>query len=196
MKDFIITTLGVLLLLPFLYMIDNGGLNAVTLSIMVFILFPTIYSLVGGAPFVPTPLKAVKKMIKMAKIKKGDKVYDIGCGDGRMVHLASKEYGAISVGLEIAPLVYLLARLRHFLWRSKAKILYRDFKHYDLRDADVVLCYLMPETLSKLQSKLEQDLKKGTRIVSYAFPIGTWKAKQKIERDKTNSLGPIWSYER
>jgi SAM-dependent methyltransferase len=196
LNDFFLTILVILIMIPYLYWVSGleHGLPAVI--VMVAILIPTIYALIRGAPFVPTPLQAVEIMLKEADIKKDEKLYDIGCGDGRMVYLAAKNYQANAVGLEISPVVYLLARIRHFLWGSKAKVLFRDFKHYDLSDADIIVCYLLPETLAHLQNKLDKDLRKGTRIISYAFPIGDWKAEKKIERQEGLKLAPIWIYKK
>jgi len=167
---------------------------AITLAILIII--PTIIAMVSGAPFVPTPMARVKKMIELAKIKPGDKVYDIGCGDGRMVYVAANDYGANAVGLELSPLVYLLAKVRKFFWKSKAQIHFTDFRYKNLGDADVIVCYLLPEALARLQPKLEAELKKGARVVSYAFQIGTWQPTHREERDPSNNLAPIWVYER
>ncbi len=164
--------------------------------LVILVLIPTLIALITGAPFVPTPMERVKKMLALAKIRPREKVYDIGCGDGRMVHLAAKDYDADAVGMELSPLVYLFAKIRHFFWHSKAKIYFTDFRFWNLSDANVIVCYLLPEPLARLQEKLEKELKKGTRIISYAFPIGTWKEKQRIERDPEHNLGPIWVYQR
>ncbi len=164
--------------------------------LVILLLIPTLTALIKGAPFVPTPMERVKKMLALAKIRPHEKVYDIGCGDGRMVYLAAKDYDANSVGLELSPLVYLLAKIRHFFWHSKAKIYFTDFRFKNLSDANVIVCYLLPESLGRLQEKLEKELKKGTRIISYAFPIGTWKEKERVERDRKHNLAPIWVYER
>jgi len=167
---------------------------AIALAILITI--PTIIAMSTGAPFVPTPMPRVKKMIALAKIKPGEKVYDIGCGDGRMVYIAANDYGANAVGFELSPLVYLLAQVRKFFWKSKAKIQFTDFRSKKLNDADVIVCYLLPESLARLQSKLENELKKGARVVSYAFPIGTWEVTHREERDRAQNLAPIWVYKR
>ena len=167
---------------------------AITLAILIII--PTIIAMSTGAPFVPTPMARVKKMLALAKIKSGEKVYDIGCGDGRMVYVAANDYGANAVGYELSPLVYVLARIRKFFWGSKARIDFTDFRFKNLSDADVIVCYLLPESLARLQKKLEAELKPGARIVSYAFPIGTWQVKHREERDREQNLAPIWVYER
>lgn len=167
-----------------------------TITLAILLIIPTIIAMVSGAPFVPTPMARVKKMIALAKIKPGDKVYDIGCGDGRMVYVAANDYGAKAVGLELSPLVYFLAKIRKFFWRSKAQIHFTDFRYKNLSDADVIVCYLLPESLARLQPKLEAELKKGARVVSYAFQIGTWQPTHREERDEKENLAPIWVYER
>lgn len=170
--------------------------NPWAIALAIIITIPTIIAMSTGAPFVPTPMPRVRKMLALAQIKPGEKVYDIGCGDGRMVYLAANDYGAKAVGFELSPLVYMLAKVRKFFWRSKAQIHFTDFRSKNLGDADVIVCYLLPESLARLQSKLETELKKGARVVSYAFPIGTWKVSHREERDRDHNLAPIWVYRR
>jgi SAM-dependent methyltransferase len=166
------------------------------IALAVIIIIPTIIAMSTGAPFVPTPMARVKKMLALAKVKPGEKVYDIGCGDGRMVYVAANDYGANAVGLELSPLVYLLAVIRKFFWKSKAQIRFTDFRYRNLSDADVIVCYLLPEALARLQPKLDAELKKGARVVSYAFEIGNWKVTHREERNREQNLAPIWVYER
>lgn len=195
-NDMLLAVFLILTLFFILYLMPAGSLNIWTGAFILCIIIPTLRALIKGAPFVPTPMLRVQKMLKLANIKKDEKVFDIGCGDGRMVYLAAKEYGAKATGLELSPLVYFLAKIRQLLWRSKAKILFRDFHSYSLQDADVVVCYLLPETLINLQSKLEKELKKGARVVSYAFKVGDWQESHREERDTVNNMAPIWVYER
>lgn len=166
------------------------------IALAILIIIPTIIAMSTGAPFVPTPMVRVKKIIELAKIKPGEKVYDIGCGDGRMVYIAANDYDADATGFELSPLVYCLARIRKFFWKSKAKIEFTDFRYKNLGNADVIVCYLLPEALARLQPKLEAELKKGARVVSYAFSIGTWKVTHREERNREQNLAPIWVYER
>lgn len=146
----------------------------------------------GGGPFVPTPFKAVHKVLKHAGIKKGDKVYDIGAGDGRFVHFAAKDYKANAVGFELDPFVFFLAKLRQWIWRWKGEIIRGNFTKHNISDADVVICYMLPKTLAKFQKKFDKELKKGTKIVSYAFHIGTWIPKKIIPKE--GRLSKIFIY--
>jgi len=159
------------------------------------ILIPTLIALIQGAPFVPTPMKAAKKMINVAGIKKDDKVVDIGCGDGRLVYLAAKEQGAKAVGFELSPLVYLFAKIRQLLWRSKAKIRFGDFRMFDLSKTDYIVCYMLPESLKKFIPKFEKELKKGAKIVSYAFSIADWEPVFIEPSNPIDNVAKIWVYE-
>jgi SAM-dependent methyltransferase len=196
MKDMLLAIFFVLILIPIFHFFTNVAPNIYSTTFFFLIMVPTLMTLINGAPFVPTPMEAVRKMIKLANLKKGDIVYDIGCGDGRMVYVAANEYGANATGLELSPLVYTFARIRKLLWRSKAKILFRNFKTQNFRNADVILCYLMPETLEKLRPKLETELKPGSRIISYAFQMASWKEHHKEPKDAERNISPIWIYKR
>lgn len=196
MIDFLLTTGIIILLLPIYYYISKSANNTYLTLLFVILMYPTIKALINGAPFVPTPKLAVKKMIKEANIKDGDKIYDIGCGDGRVLNEASKEKKINAIGFELSPLVFLLAIIKKIYWRSKAKIIFGDFKTKNFNNADIIFCYLLPETLAKLEPKLSRELKKGAKVISYAFPIHTWNEKKKIEKDPKNNIGPIWVYEK
>ena len=146
-----------------------------------------------GAPYVPTPMAAVKKMVKAAKIRKGDRIYDIGCGDGRVLYLAEKN-GAQATGFEISPAIYLLALIKKILKGAKMKIRFSDFRNNNLGDADVIFCYLMPNMIKKNIQKFQKELKPGTKIISYAFRIWDWKETEKIPKEPEKNIAPIWIY--
>lgn len=167
------------------------------IKITLYILFiiPTFAALYHGAPWVPTPMKSARKMLELAKIKPGEKVYDLGCGDGRLVHLAAQEYQAKAVGFELSPAIYLIAKIRQLFWHSKAKILLRDWRLTNLSDADVIVCYLLKDTLKFYQKKLEKELKPGCRVISYAFNIGDWNASHQEPKNAQENLCAIWVYE-
>lgn len=165
----------------------------IVLAVCIFLTISFLITLFGGGPFVPTPMKAVHKTLKYAKIKKGERVYDIGAGDGRFVHFAAKDYGADAVGYELDPFVFFIAKMRQWFWHWKGQIIQGSFLSHNLGDADVIVCYMMPRTLAKYQKKFEKELRKGTRIVSYAFHIGTWTPKKVVPRE--DEIGRIWIYE-
>ena len=133
------------------------------------ILWPKKYN----APWVPTPSPIVRAMLELAEAGPDDQVYDLGCGDGRIPISAAQNYGSRAVGIEIDPLRYawcqvLITTLR---LRDRIRIIYGDFFIQDLSKADVVTCYLLPETNEKLSNKFKSELRADTRIVSHNFPF-------------------------
>jgi len=124
-----------------------------------------------GAPWVPTRLRIVHKMLDLAEIGPDDVVYDLGCGDGRTIVAAARRYGARAVGIEIDPLRYAWcqALIAVLGLRSRVQVVYGDFFAYDLSEADVVTCYLLDSTNRKLQKKLLSELDPDARVVSHMF---------------------------
>jgi SAM-dependent methyltransferase len=130
--------------------------------------------------YVPTPQKVVDKMLEMAEIKKGDVVYDLGCGDGRIVVTAAKLFGARAVGIDINP--ERIAEAKANAEKAGVEKLVRfeenDLFLADFKEATVVTLFLLPNINLKLRPKLLQDLKPGTRIVSNTFDMGDWKPEK------------------
>jgi len=124
-----------------------------------------------GAPWTPTPMGKIHKMLSMAEVGPDDLLYDMGCGDGRMVVTAARRYGARAVGIEIDPLRYLWCQFLVSLLglRERVRIVYGDFYTQDLHDANVVTCYLLQSTNEKLESKFKQELPANARVVSHEF---------------------------
>ncbi|MDY7078002.1 MAG: class I SAM-dependent methyltransferase [Chloroflexota bacterium] len=119
-------------------------------------------------------MRQVHKMLKMAEVGPDDLVYDLGCGDGRIIVTAARRYGSRAVGIEIDPLRYLWCQILITILglRDHVRVVRGDFFTQNLSDADVVTCYLLQSTNEKLESKLERELDPGTRVVSkdYTFP--------------------------
>ena len=124
-----------------------------------------------GAPWAPTPMSAVHKMLTMADVGPDDTVYDLGCGDGRTIITAARRYAARAVGIEIDPLRYLWCQVLITILglRGQVKIVFGDFYTQDLSAADVITCYLLQGTNNKLESKLKLELRPNTRVVSHYF---------------------------
>lgn len=125
------------------------------------------------APWWRTSKKTARAMCKLAKVKKGDLIYDLGSGDGTALMIASKEFGAKGVGVEIDPVRHLTSILLLKLYGvlDKVKVIRGNFFEQNLQKADVVFVYLVPKTLDKLLPKFRKELKKGTRIVSFKYEI-------------------------
>jgi len=133
-------------------------------------------------PFVPSPQIVVDKMIELAGVKKGDVVYDLGSGDGRIVIAAAKK-GARAVGFEIDPELVgeSRANIKKAGVQDAAEIRNQDILTVDLSPASVVTMYLLPDVNLKLKPRLLSQLKPGSRVVSHSFDMGDWKP-DKIER--------------
>ncbi|MBL8237914.1 MAG: class I SAM-dependent methyltransferase [Bryobacterales bacterium] len=131
-------------------------------------------------PYVPTTEVAVREMLKLAKVQKSDVLYDLGCGDGRIVIEAAKQFGTRGVGIDIDP-----QRVKEARANAKAagvehlvRFEEKDLFEADFREASVVTLFLLPRINLKLKPKLLQDLKPGTRVVSNTFDMGDWKAEK------------------
>ena len=166
----------------------------VVLTIFFIIISVPILKAMLGAPFVPTPKKTMLRMFEIAKLKKGQKVYDLGCGDGRFVRFASRKADARAVGIELNPALYLYSKIKS-LFHPNETILYQDLFKADLRDADVVICYLLPKTMHKIENKLQQELKKGAKVISHGFKFKNWEPLQTLLPGK-KEYGKIYVFEK
>jgi SAM-dependent methyltransferase len=138
-------------------------------------------------PYVPTTDEAVAAMLNLADIKPSDVVYDLGCGDGRIVIAAAKKFGTRGVGVDIDP-----ARIREANENAKkagveklVRFEEKDLFQADIHDANVVMLFLLNSINLKLRPKLLQELKPGTRIVSNTFDMGDWKPDKESVVDGT-----------
>jgi tRNA G37 N-methylase Trm5 len=130
--------------------------------------------------FVPTPQEVVDAMLKLAGVHKGDVVYDLGCGDGRTVVTAAKQYGVRAVGIDINPERIEEAK-ENVQKNGVGKLVTlrnEDLFEADIKEASVVTLYLLTSLNIKLRPKLWRELKPGTRIVSHSFDMGDWKAEK------------------
>jgi len=133
-------------------------------------------TLARDVPFVPTPEPVVREMLKLAKIGKDSLVYDLGSGDGRIVIMAAKEYGARGVGVDIDPerIADGRANAKRAGVEDKVKFIEGDLFKVDLRPATAVTLYLLPDINVRLRPKLMKELRPGTPVVSHAFDMGDW----------------------
>jgi len=146
----------------------------------------------GTVPYVVTPMEIVERMLRMAEVKPGDTIIDLGSGDGRIVIEAAKR-GARGLGVDLDPSLVRLAteNARKAGVADRARFETRDIFETDLSGASVVAFYLLPDFNAKLMPKLLQ-LKPGTRIVSHDGGIGAWPPDEKLEMrtpEKTVGLG-------
>ncbi|MCJ7455764.1 class I SAM-dependent methyltransferase [Candidatus Bathyarchaeota archaeon] len=129
------------------------------------------------APFVQTPVEVAKKMIQLAALKPGHTLYDLGAGDGRLVIMAAQETGAHTVGVEMREDLVERARseIKKLNLEERVQMVHEDFFSVDLKDADAVTLYLTTSGNERLRPKLEQELKKGAKVISHDFKVGNWK---------------------
>ena len=150
------------------------------------------------APFVPTPMVIVDAMLRMAKVQPDDVVYDLGCGDGRIVISAARRYGARGVGVEYDPQVAQIAidNVRRENLEDRVDIVVGDATKIDVSGASIVALYLLPEGNRKLRPILERSLVPGSRVVSHDFEMPGWKAVQ-VEHltDGTGRVHTVYVYE-
>lgn len=139
-----------------------------------------------GAVWLPTPAKDIDNLLKSAGLKEGDVLYDLGCGDGRVLIHAAREFGARGVGVDINPLKTFIARMRVKFagLDDKIRIVTGPAGSIDLRDADVVFCYLSHQANDRLEKKFLSELKESAVIVSYHFMIRGFKPSSVYDKGK------------
>lgn len=143
------------------------------------------------APFVPTPQDVVARMLELAGVTKSDVVYDLGCGDGRIVITAAKKYGARGVGVDIDPerIAESKANAEKAGVTKLVEFRQQDAMTVDVSPATVVTLYLLTDSNLKLRPILTKQLKPGSRIVSHAFSMGDWPPDQDEEFVDANGIG-------
>ena len=143
------------------------------------------------APYLPTPPAVVKKMLDMAKVGRTDVLYDLGCGDGRIVILAAHKYGARGVGVDIDPqrIREAEAAARRAGVERRAEFRVEDALKTDFSKATVLTLYLLPESNTLLRPRLETLLKAGARVVSHNYSISGWETRQVESTKLVDSAG-------
>jgi SAM-dependent methyltransferase len=173
-------------------MIDIAGYFKSYLDVLplLLIVISLYWTRIVGGPWVPSSMQVIHQMMKMAEVGPEDVVYDLGCGDGRIVLVAAMRYHARAVGIEIDPLRYLWCQflITILFQRKRIRIIFGNLFNKNLSEADVVVCYLMPDALAKLENKLKKELRPGTRIISNRFDFPTLN-KIKEDGDATLYLG-------
>lgn len=137
-------------------------------------------------PYVPTPPEVVDRMLALARVGKSDTLYDLGCGDGRIVIAAARRFGAHGVGVDLNPerIAEARANAREAGVEKRVRFRQGDLFETDLAPASVVSLYLLPDINLKLRPRLWSQLKPGARVVSHAFDMGPdWPPQEKAVVD-------------
>ena len=143
-----------------------------------------------GSPWHPLRPDTIQEIIEFAQIQPGEKIYDLGSGDGQVLIAAARHCGAVGVGLEIDPFKVWISRKLVSLagLADRITILHKNFYHFDHRDADIVYVYLTHQALDRLFPQIIKYLKPSTRIVSYRFCL------RNMQPCKTNRKQNLFMY--
>lgn len=148
-----------------------------------------------GIPFIPLTKKQLKAINEHIKLKSTDKIVDLGCGDGRVLRMFEKQGAKDLVGYEVNFWIYLLAKARNKISKSKSKIYLKDFKKVNLSEYNIVFCYLSDYYMNSLKEKFDKELRPGTKIISYIFEAKDWHEPKIIYTNKENKKsGKIFVY--
>jgi SAM-dependent methyltransferase len=138
-----------------------------------------------NSPYLASPSNVVSAMLELAGVSTLDTIYDLGCGDGRIVISAAKKYGARGVGIDINPdrIQEARANARNAGVEGMVNFEVNDLFDADIRNATVVALYLLPEANLRLRPRLLSELKPGTRVVSHSFRMGDWQPEKERSVD-------------
>ncbi len=146
----------------------------------------------GSAPFVPTPTHTLDSILNELSPKRGSVVYDLGCGNGKVLFACARRFPDISaVGIEYDPFPYAIARIRKFFYNenSRVQFIWGNFMKTDLSSATHIFLYLYPSVLNKLLPKLEKELRPGTKVVSSDYEFKNKEASYVVEISARGYLG-------
>jgi len=144
--------------------------------------------------YVPTPKPIVREMLRLAQLRKGEALIDLGAGDGRIIIEAARGFGARATGIEVDPERVLRIKERLKSTRADAQLIQADFMNVDLSFADVVTIYLSDSANSKLAPKLNRELKAGTRIVSLDYALPGWVPEKELTVKSSGLARKVYLY--
>ena len=146
--------------------------------------------------YVPTPKLIVRSMLQLASLRRGEILFDLGAGDGRIIIEAAREFGARAVGIEIDPIWVSRIRERLASTNSKAELIEGDLFNVNLASADVVTIYLSDSANARLVSKLESELKEGARVVSLDYELPGWLPKRELNVSASGMERKLYLYKK
>lgn len=175
-------------------MLFLGIINIFVVICIFLVSINIVYATLSGAPWLPTGKKSINRFLKLTDIKPGQIMYDLGCGDGRIVFAAAAA-GANAQGFEISFLPFITAKFFKIFQKnkSKIKISFQNIWNVNLSNADIIYIWLLPETHTALRKKFEAELKNGCKIISYIWPINGWQPKL---IDLSKGSPPLFLYEK
>jgi protein-L-isoaspartate O-methyltransferase len=137
------------------------------------------------APYYPTPQTIVEKMLQFGELKAGEKMFDLGSGDGRIPIMAAQKFKADATGVEFDDALFKqsMDKIKTLGLDSRCRIIHGDLLKQDYSSADLLTVYLLPMSNDKVTPILDKQLKKGTRIVAHDFEFSAWKAEKVMDID-------------
>jgi|SRR3989344_2326 len=141
--------------------------------LFIFLIVLPILLFIGGlleAPWVPTKKNDFERIAKLATLKPGMLLYDLGSGSSEMLFYLSRTYNINCVGIEISPILYIYSKIKSLFYR-KVKILFGNFYRHNVSRADVVYIFLMPKTFDKLERKLNEELRESSKVIISCWPL-------------------------
>lgn len=157
------------------------------------ILISAAYGGYRAAIWVPMASSDAQRIAALLQLQPGQTMYDLGCGDGRMLEAAAKQ-GATAIGYEVSILPFLLAWWRKLRspYGARMHVRYGDFWFASWKDADVIIVYLMESVYPKLQQKIASERTERTTVVTYVWPVSGWK---EYVHDEVPGKPSVWIYE-
>lgn len=148
------------------------------IAVSVYVIF-LIYSSVSGSPYVPTDFKKINQILKMGNLKKKKLFIELGCGDGRVVRAAVKNYQVRGIGFDINPLLIYQAKILALIQTVQENVdfYHQDIFNIDLTKADYIYLFLLPNLIKRLTAKFNKELRKNTLVISHGFKIKGWGKK-------------------
>ena len=152
------------------------------------------------APYYPTPETIVEKMLKLGELKAGERMFDLGSGDGRIVIMAAQKFRAIATGVEFDADLWKQStdRIKSLGLEKRARIIQGDIMKQDYAAANLITVYLLPASNDKVRPLLEKQLKKGTRVVAHDFEMSGWTAEktEQVDDDGEGRSHTLYLYRR
>lgn len=161
-------------------------------TILFILIASAAYAGFRAAPWVPTWGKDFDRVVRLADLKAGEVVYELGAGEGRLLLQFYRTPAAKIIGFEISLVPYAITWLRVRRMRPRVNIRFKDFFKTNFREANVIFCFLTPPAMRKLQPKFAAECRPGTRIISYAFSIPGW-TPQVMDKPRPNAMA-IYRY--
>jgi tRNA A58 N-methylase Trm61 len=161
-----------------------GFILLITLLVGIY-MFWVITPILSGLPWIPTQPQRIRKALQLAHLSPGEILYDMGSGDGRVLILAAREFGAHAIGIEISPFHYLVAWINIFVHgvNEQVEIKWANFYNANISNASVIFAYVTTKETTLLKSHLESQLHPGSRVVTISCEINGWEP-EKYDREE------------